>query len=110
MERLAWEGAPRCQRLSGGFSLAVPAPPDLLYTATELVDITWRDSIGGLEGRPVPSVDQRADQLAALASDEARPDLFALESAATARGLTFLRGDEVVSVGAGGARPYLARG
>jgi UDP-N-acetylmuramyl tripeptide synthase len=90
-----------CRRLTGGFTLAVPAPTDLLYTATELVDLTWRDSELGLEGKPIPSVDQRADELAAMASDEARADLFALESAATARGLTYLRGDEMVSVGLG---------
>ncbi len=101
MERLGWDGATECRRLTGGYTLAVPAPPDLLYTATELVDASWRDSVAGIEGGPVPSIEQRAGELAAMASDESRPDLFALESAATARGVTFLRGDDVVSVGLG---------
>jgi UDP-N-acetylmuramyl tripeptide synthase len=101
MERLEWRGAPVCRRLSGGVTLAVPAPVDLLYTACTLIELAWQDSIDGIDGRPAPAIETRAAELTAMAADEARPDLVLLEAAAGDHGVTFLRGDELVSIGLG---------
>lgn len=107
MDSLGWPGAPACRRLSGGATLGVPAPSDVLYTACELVDSAWADSLAGLHGREAVPVERRAAELAKLAAAEARPDLLALEAAAAGRGLTFLRGEGFVSLGLGaGSRTW----
>jgi cyanophycin synthetase len=96
LDALGWGGPPVVHRLSGGAALAVPAPPDALYAALALAEAAW----AAVEG-DAPAPDAQAAELAALAAAEARPDLVALERAAVARGVTFLRGDDHVSVGLG---------
>ncbi|HLA63053.1 MAG TPA: Mur ligase family protein, partial [Rhodothermales bacterium] len=91
---LGWGGAPVTHAFTGGTSLAVPAPPDRLYTAAALVEAAWA---AAQEGAPPVDV----DALRAQADAEAEPVLVALEAAALAHGVSYLRGDDLVSLGHG---------
>jgi cyanophycin synthetase len=115
-----------------GASLAIAAPCDQLYTATEVNE--WalcaalaardRESRGGLEAAlQAAALEQAAEPAAVglprleesaaferferLAAREARPDLIRLLDAAAARGLPHVLDDELLSLGAGsGGRDF----
>jgi UDP-N-acetylmuramyl tripeptide synthase len=117
---------------SRGVSLAIAAPLDQLYTATELNEWAWcasvhaRDPVRwhGLERAwfaealeqasdpsqliaPVLDEDAALARLLRLAAREASPRLVALVAAARARGLPVIDDDEQLSVGYGaGARHW----
>ena len=120
------------RRHAGGASLALAAPLDQLYTATELNEwalcaalasrdpARWR----GLEAALVaaaleettdpatviaPVLEERAalQRLAQLAAREARPDLVRLIAAAAAHALPHVLDDELLTLGAGaGGRDF----
>lgn len=89
------------RRFPGGLSLALTAPVDGLYAATELNERAWEEAAAELgEGGPA---DYEADVLSLreAISSEKKPALVELRRAAAARGLTFLSGEGLVSVGSG---------
>jgi UDP-N-acetylmuramyl tripeptide synthase len=88
------------QPYPGGASLAVTAPIDGLYAATDLIEHAWEMTQAALDG---PAVDQSAI-LAGLErsiASEANPAIVALARAAQDRGATFLVGEDMVSIGLG---------
>jgi cyanophycin synthetase len=89
------------RRFPGGLSLALTAPVDGLYAATELNERAWEEAAAelGEGGRP----DYAADVLSLreAISSEKKPALVELRRSAAARGLTFLSGEGLVSVGSG---------
>lgn len=88
------------RRYLGGASLAFTAPPDALYAATEVNDWAW--SVAASGRAPSPSeLDAEAHRLRALIAEERRPALLAIRAAARAHGVTFLAGEDEVSVGCG---------
>jgi UDP-N-acetylmuramyl tripeptide synthase len=89
------------RRYAGGASLAISAPPDALYAATDLNDWAWAAAEAGVQDRPEPDFGAAAERLRAAIAAERNPALLAIRSAARSRGLTFLSGEEMVSVGAG---------
>ena len=110
LDAVGWSGerSPSAP-FAGGASLALTAPPDALYAATDLNEAAW--------ARPPRS--WRAARRAGAAvvarlreaiADERNPALVALREAARARDVTFLAGEEPVSVGSGGRRARLAGG
>jgi len=111
----AWESAARrllrdagwsdqqlsTRRFPGGVSLALTAPVDGLYAATELNELAWESAAAELgEGSP-PDYAAGLVSLRGAIAAESNPALVALRSAARARGLTFLAGEDHVSVGSG---------
>ncbi len=87
---------------AGGVSFALTAPVDALYAATDLNEAAWEAASAELDGRaaePAPTVVAR---LRAAIAGERNPALVALRAEARARDVTFLAGEELVSVGAGG--------
>ena len=108
--RLGWP-APRlvARTHATGTSLALTAPFDQLFTATEVNEWAWQRACGvsaGLHapGFPLPGDADAADAcLAALARDERRPDLRAVIDAAQARRVPVHLDDETVSLGEGEA-------
>jgi len=87
LQALDWENEPLASRaFPGGVSLAVGAPIDGLYAATELNERAWATATAELEGRRPP--DFRADVASLLneMANERNPDLVALSLAARARG------------------------
>ena len=85
----------------GGASLAVSAPLDGLYAATDLIEAAWAAVMARLNDEEPADLDTVAAALRGLIAEEANPDLRALEAAAKTRGLTFLSGEDLVSVGLG---------
>lgn len=94
-ERLATRG------FAGGASLALTAPVDALYAATELNEAAWAEASAALDGRTSEDAAALVVRLRHAIAEERDPALVALRDAARARGVTFLAGEELVSVGSG---------
>ncbi len=115
---VGWESeALTHRRFPGGVSLALSAPLDALYTATEINEAAWevadrrlsdperegpRDGGPGdggpAHGGPGPEVVER---LRSTLAEEINPPLLALQEAATEHGVAFLSDDDEASVGLG---------
>jgi len=135
--RLGWNTMPAHPQVvarahESGLSLALAAPLDQLYTATEINEwalcsalyerdpLHWSalpdalaaegaETSAAIAGAPAPVVEESAafERFMHLSAAESRPGLVALLDAARSRGLPWLLDDTVVSFGAGvGARSY----
>jgi cyanophycin synthetase len=101
LDAVGWTGEEIAARtFPGGASLAISAPIDALYTATEINDWAWEAVEDGLAGREA-DFQAAAARLRAEIAREANPPLLALRDAAAARGVSFLADDRIVSVGLG---------
>jgi len=101
LDAVGWEAEELAVRTyAGGASLALSAPPDALYAATDVNEWAWREAAAA-PGEKRPSFDAEADRLRVTIGAERKPGLLALRAAARARGLTFLSDAESVSVGSG---------
>lgn len=81
----------------GGVSLAISAPIDALYSATEVNE--W--AYAAATGMPHEPLDSAAGELRSAIKQESNPQLLALASAARHKQRLFLSDDERVSVGSG---------
>ena len=101
-DALGWADAPLVVRpFPRGLSLALGAPVDLLYTATEVNEAAWAAARAEVEGRPLPDLDATVSRLRDEAADEADPPLAALIGAAERRGVPLVWDDDAVTVGLG---------
>ena len=104
---VGWEGERLgVRRYEGGASLAFTAPADALYAATDLNEWAWRIAVAAVEsGTPArlgdAELETAAERLRAAIAQEQRPALLAIRDAARARRVTFLAGEDEVSVGSG---------
>ncbi|HUF36521.1 MAG TPA: Mur ligase family protein [Gemmatimonadales bacterium] len=99
---VGWSGETvHVRRFGGGASLAFTAPPDALYAAAELNESAWAAAEAVLAGRSPSPEDIDLPGLAQSIAAERNPALLALREAALACGVTFLHGEERVSVGSG---------
>ena len=99
------------RRFHGGVSLALSAPVDALYAATEVNEWAWEAAAAELCGDPPPDLGKAAERLRQEIRDEANPRLLALQAAAVERGVMFLSDDDEVSVGLGsGSRTWPVHG
>jgi cyanophycin synthetase len=102
LESVGWPNQQLASRpFEGGVSLAVSAPIDALYAATELNERAWAAAAAQLKGHKAPRL---SGAVAALLDDiqsQRNPPLLSLYSEARSRGLTFLLGEDLVSVGSG---------
>ena len=94
------------RRYQGGASLAFTAPDDALYSATDITEWAWGAAApAAASGRPPvlegPEFEAAAERMRRAIAAERRPALVAIRDAARARGLTFLAGEDAVSVGSG---------
>jgi cyanophycin synthetase len=102
LRAVGWEDEQVVARhYEGGASLAISAPPDSLYAATDLNDWAWAAAQAAIRGQPEPELGPAAERLRAAIAEERNPALLAIRNAARSRGLTFLSGEHIVSVGAG---------
>jgi UDP-N-acetylmuramyl tripeptide synthase len=91
-----------CHRIfAGGASLLIKAPIDALYSMCELNELAWKCAVEA-DG----AVDQQfwAKEIEHLISEfesEARPELLAIQAAASEHGVAFLWDDDEVSLGYG---------
>jgi UDP-N-acetylmuramyl tripeptide synthase len=89
------------RRFIGGASLAITAPPDSLYAATDLNEWALDAADSAVRGTPPPGFEPAAQRLRETIAAERNPALVAIRAEARRRGLTFLSGEGAVSVGAG---------
>jgi cyanophycin synthetase len=102
LDAVGWTGEEIAARtFPGGASLAISAPIDALYTATEINDWAWEAVEAELAGREAPDFQAAAARLRGEIAREANPPLLALRDAAAARGVSFLSDDRAASVGLG---------
>jgi UDP-N-acetylmuramyl tripeptide synthase len=102
MEAVGWTNHPVTTRVyQGGASLVINAPIDVLYAACELNEEALQRALASLSGAPVPALDAVITKLLQLISEEARPELLALQAAAKTHQVPFLWDDDEVSVGFG---------
>ena len=90
----------------GGAALALTAPGDGLYAATELNEWAWlsqrRAFVLHAPGHPAAwDEDSARHTLAAMVADEANARLRALEAEAAARGIPVLADDDALTLGLG---------
>ena len=90
-----------CRRFEGGASLAISAPVDALYTATEINDAAWDAARDLIEGGHRQLLLRVARDLRAEIRDEERPRLQRLISAARERGVPVVLDTDEVSLGLG---------
>lgn len=115
---LGWPSAPLVAHVyASGASLAMAAPIDQLFSATEVNEWAWQGVACDTAGAPaLPhapghaatwDAQSAAETLSRLAAAEASPRVIALQAAAAAHRIPFLLDDDHVSVGAGqGSRQW----
>jgi cyanophycin synthetase len=102
LEAVGWRGEVLGIRtFAGGASVALTAPADALYAASDLNEAAWAAAEAQVRGAPTPDPIATAVGLRAAIAAERRPGLLALRDAARARKALFLHGEEQVSVGSG---------
>ena len=108
---VGWKGERLVARpFRGGMSLALSAPVDGLYSATELAEEAWEAAASDLDGRTPPDLSLMVLRLRDIIEQERNPRLVALKQAAESRGLTFLSDEDLASVGSGtGAKVWPVR-
>src|SRR5215203_69994 len=102
LKEVGWAGEQIASRLFlGGAMLAISAPIDALYTATEINELAWESVEAMRAGTKEPDLAEAADRLRLELADEVNPELLALRDAAAAQGVSFLSDDRLASVGLG---------
>ena len=102
LDAVGWSAESTCSRhFPGGLSVAISAPIDALYAATEINEWAWSTAQAELAGEPLPDFSTQATRLRELIAEESNPAVIVLAAAARERGILFLADDETVSVGAG---------
>ncbi len=102
LDAVGWADQGLCVReVAGGASLAISAPIDALYAATELTEWTVAAANAAISGESPPNVEKAARRLRATIERERRPATIALQQAAAQHGVTFLSDDDHISVGLG---------
>ncbi len=101
LDAVGWTGEVLVARLfPGGASLAISAPIDALYAATEVNEWAWAAALASFDGE-VPDIAVGRDALRQAIAQESNPALPALQQAAAARGVAFLSDSRQASVGLG---------
>jgi cyanophycin synthetase len=102
LEAVGWPNEVLVTRaFAGGVSLALTAPLDGLYAATELNEQAWAAAAAELRGEKKPKRWSGAASVLDELAGERNPTIVRLCEEAKARGLTFLVGEDLISVGSG---------
>ncbi len=102
LDGVGWSGEVIAVRpYPGGASLALSAPTDALYAATDLLEAAWQATADLLAGEAGPPLDGAIETLHKTIAGERDPALIALTDAAEQHGVTLLHGDDRVSLGLG---------
>jgi len=102
LSAVGWSNESTChRRLNGGVSLALSAPIDALYAASEINEWAWICMQSGGSVEAFPNLEARVAEISRLIEEEVNPALLPLEAAAVEHGVAFLWDDDDVSVGLG---------
>ncbi|HVT58269.1 MAG TPA: Mur ligase family protein [Thermoanaerobaculia bacterium] len=111
LDAVGWEGEEvRLRRHRSGATLALSAPIDALYSATEVNEWALEAATAAVGGRPGPDLAAGAARLREAIQRESQPALLELRDAAAAHGVAFLADDDLVTLGLGcGSRTWPRR-
>lgn len=102
LDEVGWKDEQLCVRcFDGGASLAISAPVDALYTATEVNEAAWDAARDLLSGSNRQLLQRVARQLREEIRDEERPRLQRLLAAANEHGVPVVLDTDRVSLGLG---------
>ncbi|MDJ0957283.1 MAG: Mur ligase family protein [Arenicellales bacterium] len=102
LQAVNWEREQTCVRqFKDGASLAISAPLDVLYTATDVNEWGFAAACDVLAGKPQPEVEKDAQQLHKSIAEESNPELIELIDAASKRDIPILVDTDNVSIGLG---------
>ena len=106
MEKLDWVNESIMHRiLSGGISLGISAPIDVLYAASSVNSLAWECAQAELQETPVFNRSEHIRNglvlIKAEIKEESNPALLDLQRIAKDKGLPFLWDDDEVSIGLG---------
>ena len=104
LEAMGWGAEELCvRRFPGGASLAISAPIDRLYTATEVNECAWQATVAALTSGEPSAADlaESAGRLRQAAEQESNPALLDLRDAAGRRRLSLLWDADHATLGLG---------
>ena len=102
LDAVGWiEEAVAVRPYPGGASLAVSAPLDALYAATDLLEAAWQATVATYDGAEEPAFDGVVEDIRGAIAEERNPALIALCEAAARKGVILLHGEDRVSLGLG---------
>jgi cyanophycin synthetase len=102
LDGVGWIEHDCCVRVSkSGASLAISAPLDALYAATEVNESAWAAACAAVCGEPAPDLLAEVEKLRDAIDEESNPPLLRLRSIAREHGVAFLSDDDLASVGLG---------
>lgn len=85
----------------GGGTIAITAPIDALYAATDVVEAAWDWTVSDLSGQAIPNQQATIDRLRREISKEIDPTFLDLANAAAHHNVTCLSDDDHVTLGLG---------
>ena len=89
------------RRFASGISLALSAPIDALYAATEVNEYAFEAAVAELAGESLPDFETAAERLRREIAGERNPSVLAMQAAAADHRVAFLWDDDRISVGMG---------
>lgn len=102
LDAVGWSGQETTVRtFAGGLNLAISAPIDALYAATEVNEWAFESACAALASEPLEDSAEAGERLRRVISQECNPRLLALRNAAREQGVAFLSDDDHASVGMG---------
>ncbi len=102
LDALGWDQeSTRVRRFPNGASLAISAPRDVLYAATEINEWAWDAACTVAGGKRQPDLEPTLEQLWNTVEDEINPPLRALLLEAKRRNIPTLSDDDCLSLGLG---------
>ncbi|MAW61716.1 MAG: Mur ligase [Planctomycetes bacterium] len=102
LDAVGWTDQDTMVRLSrDGASLAISAPLDALYAATEVNESAWAAACAAVQGEAAPDLESEAQALRKEIGEERNPPLLRLRKDAHAHGVAFLSDDDHASIGLG---------
>lgn len=85
----------------GGATIAITAPEDALYAATEIVEAAWDWTIADLTDRPIEDTNSVIDRLKTEIANERNPAFLTLLQTAESHHLPSVSDDDTVTLGLG---------
>lgn len=102
LDAVGWNAEAKYTRpFEGGANLALSAPIDALYAATEVNEAAWDATVAEITGEAVEDTGDVVARLNTYIADEQNPALLHLRDAAKKHGVSFLSDDDFVSIGLG---------
>ncbi len=102
LDRLNWiDQQYTIRQYPNGASLAISAPIDVLYTATEINEWCWDSAVDFLMDGHQPDFERAVEGFVKEVEKEANPNVLAIQQFALENNLPFLRDDDEISLGLG---------